>query len=249
LNGGAVSNDIGIIEIGPGVGCLTKELCKRAKKVVAIELDKRLIPVLDETMAEFDNFKLISGDILKTDINSVIEDEFQGMEVCVCSNLPYYITTPVIMYLLESQVNVKSITMMMQKEVADRITANPLSGNYGAITLTVNYFSDTKNLFKVTSDCFMPPPKIESSVVRFDVRKKYNLTKEHEKFMFKLIRAAFNQRRKTLTNALTAGGAGMSKIQIEEILTDMNISKEIRGEKLSIEEYIALAERCIKCRQ
>ncbi|MGN1418939.1 MAG: 16S rRNA (adenine(1518)-N(6)/adenine(1519)-N(6))-dimethyltransferase RsmA, partial [Acutalibacteraceae bacterium] len=189
--------ETGVIEIGPGIGVLTKELALRAKKVVCIELDERLLPVLDETLGEFDNVKIINGDILKIDLKKLIEEEFAGMKVVVCANLPYYITSPVIMRLLESKLPISAVTVMIQKEVADRLCAEAGSRNAGAITVSVNYFAKAQKLFDVSKGSFMPAPKVDSAVIKLDIKEKPDVFVSDEKKFFKMVKAAFAMRRKT----------------------------------------------------
>jgi 16S rRNA (adenine1518-N6/adenine1519-N6)-dimethyltransferase len=227
------------IEIGAGVGILTAELAKRAKKVVAIEIDDRLIPVLSETLSDFDNVKIINEDVLKVDLNKVIEEEFSGMDVYVCANLPYYITSPIIMSLLESRLNIKAITVMVQKEAATRLTAELGTRDVGAVTVAVRYYSEPRLLFNVSRGSFMPSPNVDSSVIRLDVKNEQKV--DDEKHFFKVVRAAFSQRRKTLSNSLSSG-LSMDKKIITEAIKSAGLSESIRPEQLSMEDFINIAE-------
>ena len=239
---GNAKKGFGIIEIGTGVGVLTAELAKRADKVVAVEIDKRLLPVLDETLAEFDNIKIINEDILKVDINRLIADEFEGMEVAVCANLPYYITSPVIMYLLESNTRIKSVTVMVQKEAGQRLCAAVGTRECGAVTLAVSYYGDANMLFNVSRGSFMPSPNVDSCVIRIDVRKKYNLDRESEEFFFRTVKAAFAQRRKTLANSVSSS-MGIKKDTVYDILSDMGLDRSARAEQLSMDSFIGFSEK------
>lgn len=238
---GNAQKGYGIIEVGTGFGVLTAELAKRADKVVAIEIDKRLMPVLDETLAEFDNVKVINEDIMKVDLNKLIEDEFKGMKVAVCANLPYYITSPVIMYLLESNIPVESITVMVQKEAGERLCAEVGTRQAGAITVAVNYYGRAEKLFNVMRGSFMPAPNVDSCVIRIDTDKKYKLDKADEEFFFKTVKASFSQRRKTLANTISSS-MNVSKEIIYEILDEMELDKSIRAEKLDMEDFIKFSE-------
>jgi 16S rRNA (adenine1518-N6/adenine1519-N6)-dimethyltransferase len=232
----------GVIEIGPGIGTMTQRLCEAASKVVAIEIDKELIPILSETMSEYDNVKIINADVMKTDLDKLIRDEFSGMSVKVVANLPYYITTPIVMSLLENHLPVESITIMVQKEVAQRMQAGPGTKDYGALSLAVQYYADTYIAANVPPNCFMPRPKVGSGVIRLTVRKEAEVEVADEKLMFSLIRAAFNQRRKTLVNAVTNfPGLDYTKEDIEKALAGLGISEKIRGEALSLQQFADLS--------
>lgn len=233
----------GVIEIGPGIGVLTYELCKRAKKVVAIELDKSLVPVIEENMEEFDNFKLIQGDVLNVDLEKLIEDEFSGMNVKVVANLPYYITTPIIMKLLEERLKIDKIVVMVQKEVADRLSSGPGSKDYGAITVAVRYYSDAHTIVKVPNTVFMPRPNVDSAVIALDIYKEPRINVDDEKLMFKIVKAAFGQRRKTVLNAVGSLDIGISKEELREVLEGEGIDPVRRGETFSIEEFARLSDR------
>ena len=229
----------GIIEIGPGAGVLTKELALRFKKVVSIELDKRLKPVLDKTLEEHKNVEIIYEDVLKADLKKIIEN--MGVEkVAVAANLPYYITSPVIMALLEQRLPLESITVMVQKEAADRLTAKIPSRNVGAVTLAVAYYSEPEFLFNVKRGSFMPPPNVDSAVIKLNIRKEPPVVLNSEKAFFKLIKAAFMHRRKTLVNSV-ASGLGIKKEDIIKALLSLNISETIRPEQLSLEQFANLS--------
>lgn len=236
---GGASSGTGVIEIGTGVGVLTAELAKRADKVVAIEIDDRLIPVLSETLSDFDNVKIINEDVLKVDLDKVIEEEFQGMDVYVCANLPYYITSPIIMSLLESRLNIRAITVMVQKEAATRLTAELGTRDVGAVTVAVRYYSEPKLLFNVSRGSFMPSPNVDSAVIRLDIKNEKKV--DDEKHFFKVVRAAFSQRRKTLSNSLSSG-LSMDKKVITEAIKSAGLPESIRPEQLSMEDFINIAE-------
>lgn len=229
------------LEIGPGIGVLTKELCKVCGKVACIELDKRLFPVLDETLGEFDNLKIIEGDALKMDLKSLIETEFQGMNsVKVCANLPYYITSPLIMKLLESKLPVDDIVVMVQKEAAERLCAPIGSRECGAVTVAANYYAEPEMLFDVGREAFMPSPKVDSAVMRLKIRKKTPVEIQDEAKFFKVVKAAFSQRRKTAANCLSAG-LGISKSDAAAALTEAGKSEKDRAESFSMQEFETLA--------
>ena len=230
---------VGVIEIGPGIGVLTNELCQLADKVVAVELDKRLIPVLGETLAEYSNIKVINADVLELDLNKLIEDELSGMEVVICANLPYYITSPVIMKLLEDKLPIAAITVMVQKEAAQRICAPVGSRESGAVTVSVNYYAEPSLQFHVSAGSFMPAPKVDSAVIRLDVRKEPPVITDEEKF-FKVVKAAFSQRRKVISNSLSSG-LKMSKDEINGVLSAANVPPNARAEKLSLNDFAAIA--------
>lgn len=228
-----------VIEIGPGIGVLTAELAKRAKNVVCIEIDERLRPVLPETLSEFDNVEIIFGDCMKLDIAKIIEERFKGKKVSICANLPYYITSPIIMMLLESRLPVTSITVMVQKEAADRICAEVGSREAGAVTVAVNYYSQPDVLFHVSRGSFMPPPNVDSSVIRLDVRPKPPIALTDEQGFFSFVRAAFGQRRKTLVNSVSALGR-WSKESVRNALLSAGLPETVRAEALSMDELSAV---------
>lgn len=230
------------LEIGPGIGVLTNELAKNYKKVVSIELDKRLFPVLAETLSDHENIKIINGDVLKLDLNQIIKNEFEGGGISVCANLPYYITSPVIMKLLEEKLDVASVTVMVQKEAAARLCAPIGSRQCGAVTLAVAYYAEPQYLFSVSSGSFYPSPKVDSAVIKLNIRKKPPLTLKDEKLFFKTVRAAFSQRRKTLPNSLSAG-LGINKSLISEILQKSGIKQTARAEEISLLEFGEISEK------
>lgn len=240
-----VREGTGAIEIGPGVGVLTVELAKRADKVVTVEIDTRLIPVLAETLYDYRNVQVVNADVLKTDIKKLIEDEFDGRPVNICANLPYYITSPIIMYLLQSRLPVESITVMVQKEAADRLCAKVGSRDSGAITVAVNYYAEAEKLFEVKRDCFMPAPKVDSEVIKLKVREKPLVEVSDEKFFFEMVKAAFSQRRKTAVNGLSSG-LSMPKDKINAALERAGLSPSVRAEALTMEELAVLAEELRK---
>ncbi|MBQ7990237.1 MAG: 16S rRNA (adenine(1518)-N(6)/adenine(1519)-N(6))-dimethyltransferase RsmA [Oscillospiraceae bacterium] len=224
----------GIIEIGTGIGVLTRELALRADKVVAVEIDTRLIPILDETLAEFDNISVINADVLKTDLHEVIRREFDGLDAAVCANLPYYITSPVIMYLLESRLPVKSITVMVQKEAGVRICAAPGTRECGAVSAAVRYYAEPEILFNVSRGSFYPPPNVDSCVIRLNIRETPPF-KVDEGIFFRMVRGAFSQRRKTLANSLSSVGIG--KADTFAALDSLGIDKNIRPEQMTLEDF------------
>ncbi|MDD3192842.1 MAG: 16S rRNA (adenine(1518)-N(6)/adenine(1519)-N(6))-dimethyltransferase RsmA [Oscillospiraceae bacterium] len=239
---GGAGPDAGVLEVGPGLGVLTWELAARAKKVVAIELDERLLPVLGETLAEFDNVTVLQGDVLKIDLAALIQREFSGMEVVVCANLPYYITSPILMGLLEARLPVRSITVMVQKEAAARICAEPGSKNAGALSAAVHYYAQPQVLFSVSRGSFMPAPEVDSSVIRLDVRPHPAVSPQDETLFFKVIRAGFSQRRKTLANSLSSGLA-LPKEQAIAALAGAQIRPNARAEELTLEDFCRLASQ------
>ena len=236
-------SDSVIIEIGPGIGCLTAELAKRYKKVIAFEIDETLIPVLKYTLGEFRNVEVINQDIMEVDLAAVIAEKAAGEKVSVCANLPYYITTPILMRLLESRIAFDSITVMVQAEVASRLAAAPGTADYGAITASLNYYGEPKKLFTVSAGNFMPAPKVNSAVVRIDLYKEKPVVPKNEDIFFKVIKAAFGQRRKTLANALQTGFPTVPKEEIIRIITECGFDERIRGEKLSTADFAAIADR------
>ena len=231
-----------ILEIGPGIGCLTQELAMRYKKVVAVEIDRGLIPVLNKTLAEYDNITVINEDIMKVDLAALVAEYSEGMPVSVCANLPYYITTPILMYLLESGVKFSTITVMVQNEVASRLCAKPGSSDYGAITAVLGYYGTARKLFKVGAGCFMPAPKVDSAVVRIDLYKDKPYKPKNEQLFRDLIRAAFEMRRKTLVNAISAKLPHLEKSRVVEAIRSIGHSETVRGERLSTEDFSRLAD-------
>ena len=239
-NCGADENT-GVIEIGAGIGVLTAELAKRAKKVVSIELDTRLLPVLSETLGEFDNVEIVNADVMKTDLHALISEKFQGMDVVVCANLPYYITSPIITMLLEEKLPIKAITVMIQKEAADRLSTPVGSRDSGAITVCTNYYAEVKHLFNVSRGSFMPPPNVDSTVIKLEIRPEPAVKVSDEKKFFRMVKAAFAQRRKTAVNSI-ASGMGLSKNQVAEALQKSGLDVNVRAEKLAMEELALLSE-------
>ena len=241
LEGSGISGDDLVIEIGPGIGVITREAAQLAHKVIAIEIDTNLIPILNWTLGDLENVEIVNQDVLKTQLNDLIAKEsFPGV-VRVVGNLPYYITTPIIMKLLEDQVPAASITVMMQKEVADRLTAKPGTKDFGAISLMVEYFAEAKEIVKVPRTVFVPQPKVDSTVLRLDIRDEKLVQVEDEEFLFKVIKAGFGQRRKTLSNALSVL-KGYDKATILRCLEEAGIDPVRRGETLSLEEYARLSD-------
>lgn len=234
---GNAKKGFGIIEVGTGIGTLTAELAARADKVVAVEIDTRLLPVLEETLSEFNNIKIINQDIMTVDLNKLIEEEFEGMDVAVCANLPYYITSPVIMHFLESRAKVKSLTVMVQKEAADRLCAEVGTRQAGAITVAVNYYGFAKQIFNVSRGSFIPSPNVDSAVIKIDVEKKYSMSEEEEKFFFSVVKAAFSQRRKTISNSLSSM-LGISKDKIYQALSEIGCSENIRIEQFDMDMLV-----------
>ncbi|MBQ4104856.1 MAG: 16S rRNA (adenine(1518)-N(6)/adenine(1519)-N(6))-dimethyltransferase RsmA [Clostridia bacterium] len=235
----------GVIEVGPGIGVLTNELCKVAKKVVAIELDERLPAILGKTLADHDNVKVISGDVMKIDLHKLIEDEFQGMDVVVCANLPYYITSPVIMKLLEEKLPIKALTVMVQKEAADRLCAQMGTRECGAVTAAVRYYSEPKLLFKVSAGSFVPAPKVDSAVIRMDVDKKPALEIKDEKLFFRVVRGAFSQRRKTVANSLSSM-LSIDKQTVNSAIVKAGVNPQARPEAMTLEEFAALSNALLE---
>lgn len=237
----ADTSDRMILEIGPGIGCLTQELAMRYNKVVAVEIDRGLIPVLKKTLADYDNITVINEDILKVDLHELIEAHSDGKPVSVCANLPYYITTPILMHLLESGIKFSTITVMVQNEVAARLSAKPGSSDYGAITAILGYYGSVRKLFKVSAGCFIPAPKVDSAVVRIDLYDKCPFDIKDERLFRNCIKAAFEMRRKTLENALSAKLGGFTKEQVAEAISGCGFDAKIRGERLSTEDFARLS--------
>ena len=231
-----------VLEIGPGIGTMTQYLAESAKEVIAVEIDKALIPILEDTLSGYDNVTIMNGDILKLDIGRIVEERNEGKAIKVVANLPYYITTPIIMGLLEGHVPVKSITVMVQKEVADRMQTGPGTKDYGALSLAVQYYTRPEIVAQVAPSCFMPKPKVGSAVIRLDRHETPPVDADNEKFMFSIIRAAFNQRRKTLVNGLANDAKlGVSKEKVSEALETMGLPLTVRGEALTLEEFAQLS--------
>ena len=231
-----------VVEIGPGIGTMTQYLAESAREVVAVEIDKSLIPILGDTLSSYDNVTVINEDILKVDIERLVQEKNQGKPIKVVANLPYYITTPIIMGLFESHVPLKSITIMVQKEVADRMQVGPGTKDYGALSLAVQYYARPEVIAYVSPACFIPKPNVGSAVIRLDRYEKPPVETEDEAFLFAVIKAAFNQRRKTLANGLAnARELGITRQQAEEALLQMELSPSIRGEALTLREFADLS--------
>lgn len=236
-----ITEDDLVLEIGPGIGTMTQYLCESAREVVAIEIDETLIPILNYTLEDYDNVEIINDDALKTDIEKIVKKKNGGKPIKVVANLPYYITTPIIMGLLEGKAPIESITIMVQKEVAERMQTGPGSKDYGALSLAVQYYADAKILMTVPASCFMPRPKVDSSVIKLDIYDKPPVDVCDEEMMFKIIRASFNQRRKTLVNGLkNASNLPFTKEEIEESIEKLGEDVRVRGEKLTLEQFAKL---------
>ena len=233
--------DITVVEIGPGIGCMTRELCERYSRVVAFEIDSGLIPVLKYTLDGYKNVTVINEDIMKADLASALAPYFEMGKVAVCANLPYYITTPILMKLIESKLPFDSITVMVQTEVAERLAAGAGNKNCGAITAAIDYYGEAKMLFTVSADRFMPPPKVTSSVVHIDLWKEKPVQPIDEPLFFRTIKAAFEQRRKTLPNSLSTGFPEISKERLTEIIVSCGHKPDIRGEKLTVADFCSLS--------
>lgn len=232
-----------VLEIGPGIGTMTQYLCENAREVIAVEIDNSLIPILEDTLGQYNNVTVINEDILKVDINKLVLERNNGKSIKVVANLPYYITTPIIMGLFESRVNVDSITIMVQKEVADRMQAGPGSKDYGALSLAVQYYSSPEIVAIVPPNCFMPKPNVSSAVIRLKRHIENRVNVENENLLFKIIRASFNQRRKTLTNGINnAPDLHYTKEQVGAALIQMGLLENIRGEALTLEQFSQLSD-------
>ena len=243
---GGAESEVGVLEIGAGFGVLTNELAARAEKVVVVELDSRLLPVLSYTLSDHKNVKVVNQDILKTDLPALLAEEFGEMEGVVCANLPYYITSPILMMLLESRLPVKSITVMVQKEAGERICAVMPSRACGAVTAAVRYYSKPQILFPVSRGSFYPSPNVDSMVVRLDVKKELPLEGEAEKRLFRVVKAAFGQRRKTLVNTLSSG-LKIEKARAAEAIAEAGLKPTVRAEELSLDEFIRLSQILTEC--
>ena len=237
-----IDESCGVIEIGAGIGVLTAELAKRAKKVVVIEIDTKLLPILDETLKDFDNIEIINQDVLKTDLAALIKEKFDGMPVYVCANLPYYITSPVIMTLLESRLPIEAVTVMVQKEAAQRLCAPVGSRLSGAVTVAVDYYAEAQKLFDVSAGSFMPAPKVDSCVIRMDIRKVPEIEISDEKLFFRMVHAAFGQRRKTAANSISAG-SGIPKDIVIKAIEECGFEPSVRAEGLNMAELADLCEK------
>ena len=242
IDAAEVTDEDMVLEIGPGIGTMTQYLCENARQVIAVEIDTNLIPILKDTLSAYDNVRIINDDILKVDINELAREYNNGRPIKVVANLPYYITTPIIMGLLESHVPIESITVMVQKEVADRMQAGPGTKDYGALSLAVQYYSKPQIVVNVPPSCFMPQPKVGSTVISLRSHQQPVVQVEDEKLMFKVIRASFNQRRKTLANGLNNyGGINLTKEQIQQSIEELGVPVNIRGEALSLEQFACLS--------
>ncbi len=242
-----IDSDTNVIEIGPGFGTLTQRLLLNAKKVVAIEIDKTAIPILEDNLSEFDNLTVINEDVLKCDLNSIIDEHFGGGRVRIIANLPYYITTPIIMHILESRVKIDELRIMIQKEVAMRIAAKEATKDYGALSIAVNYYAEPELICHVPPSSFIPAPKVSSSVISLKIRTEPPVALNDEKGFFKLVKASFGQRRKTLLNALgNSPLVPMGKGELSEVMGKCGIDEKRRGETLSIAEFARLSNEIFK---
>ena len=242
IRGAEITKDDFVLEIGPGIGTMTQYLCEAARQVVAVEIDKMLIPILEDTLSEYDNVEVINQDVLKVELKSLADEKNNGKPIKGFANLPYYITTPIIMGLFESGVPIDSITIMVQKEVADRMQTGPGSKDYGALSLAVQYYATAKVILNVSATCFMPRPNVDSAVIKLTRHKEPTVNVADEKLMFKIIRASFNQRRKTLVNGLkNSPELSFSKEQIVKAIEKIGKPETIRGEALTLEEFAELA--------
>ena len=243
ISAAEVNKDDFVLEIGPGIGTMTQYLAENAREVMAVEIDKNLIPILSDTLSAYDNVSILNADILKVDIAKIVEEKNGGKPVKVVANLPYYITTPIIMGLFESKVPIDSITIMVQKEVADRMQTGPGSKDYGALSLAVQYYAKPEIVANVPPNCFMPRPKVGSAVIRLTRHQNPPVQAKDEKLMFRIIRASFNQRRKTLANGLkNSQELNYTKEQVESAITECGLPLNIRGEALTLEQFAALAD-------
>lgn len=244
IDSAGITTEDCVLEIGPGIGTMTQYLAENAREVVAVEIDKALIPILEDTLSSYDNVTVINDDILKVDVNRIVEEKNAGKPIKVVANLPYYITTPIIMGLFENHVPLESITIMVQKEVADRMQVGPGTKDYGALSLAVQYYAKPEIVANVPPNCFMPRPSVGSAVIRLTRHDKPPVLVRDEAFLFRLIRASFNQRRKTLINGLSnAGIAGVTKESVGTALEEMGLSQTIRGEALTLEQFAMLSDR------
>lgn len=241
-----ININTGVIEVGPGVGVLTQRLAEKAGKVIAVELDTNLMPILADTLKAYNNVEVINADILKVNLDEIINSKFTNMEVKVVANLPYYITTPIIMNILEQRLKINSLVVMIQKEVAERMVALPGTKDYGALSVAVQYFTNPQIVKIVSPHCFIPQPKVESAVIVMELRDEPAVKLDNEKFFFKIIKAAFGQRRKTLLNALSNSRLiNIDKEQLKQIFLEIGIGESQRGEELSIEQFAQLANKIL----
>ena len=241
--GSGIDKSWGVLEIGPGAGTLTRELAACAKRVVAVEIDKSLIPILEDTLSDLDNVSVINEDVMKVNLKELIAEKFEGMPVAVVANLPYYITTPIIMNFLEKEIPIKSLTVMVQKEVADRMAATPGGKDYGALSAAVQFYTEPKIICRAEPHCFMPQPKVESVVIHLSVLDKPRVEVKNRKFMFDVIKSAFSQRRKTLLNALSKSPyISTEKQKFAEAMAKTELDLNIRGERLTLEQFARLSD-------
>lgn len=238
-----ITKDDMVLEIGPGIGTMTQYLCEAAREVVAVEIDKNLIPILEDTLSAYDNVSIINEDVLKVDIKALADEKNGGRPIKVVANLPYYITTPIIMGLFEADVPLKSITIMVQKEVAYRMKEGPGSKDYGALSLAVQYYSDPEIIAEVPPNCFIPRPNVASTVIKLNKCETKKVEVKDEALMFRLIRLSFNQRRKTLKNSLTNGGLPVDKETIGNVIKELFDNESIRGEALTLSDFTALSDK------
>ena len=242
IDAAEITKDDFVLEIGPGIGTMTQYLCESAREVIAVEIDKNLIPILEDTLSAYDNVEVLNDDILKVDIKSLAEERNAGKPIKVVANLPYYITTHIIMGLFESHVPIDSITIMVQKEVADRMQEGPGSKEYGALSLAVQYYAHPEIVVNVPPSCFMPQPKVGSAVIRLTRHAQPPVDVENEKLMFQIIRASFNQRRKTLANGLNNfPGLNLSKEAIQQCIEELGVPATVRGEALTLAQFAQLS--------
>ena len=247
MDGANVTKDDFVLEIGPGIGTMTQYLAERARKVLAVEIDTKLLPILQETLSDYDNVEVLNHDILKVDINAIANQYNDGKPIKVVANLPYYITTPIIMGLFESGVPIDNITVMVQKEVADRMQVGPGTKDYGALSLAVQYYAEPYIIANVPPNCFIPRPNVGSAVIRLTRHTKPPVTVQDEKLMFRIIRASFNQRRKTLQNGLNnASDLSFTKEQIVEAIESIGLKATVRGEALTLEQFAKLSDALVK---
>ncbi|WP_044895804.1 16S rRNA (adenine(1518)-N(6)/adenine(1519)-N(6))-dimethyltransferase RsmA [Bacillus alveayuensis] len=247
-----LSAETGVIEIGPGIGALTEQLARRVKKVVAFEIDQRLLPILSETLSPYSNVRIIHQDVLKADVRKVIDEEFAGMkDIMVVANLPYYVTTPIVMKLLTERLPLRGIVVMLQKEVADRISARPGTKDYGSLSIAVQYYTKAETVMTVPRTVFVPQPNVDSAVIRLTKLPQPAVVVENEAFFFEVVRASFGQRRKTILNNLTSNltNGKIFKETIEKVLHEVNIDPRRRGETLTLAEFAALSDRLFQALQ
>ena len=250
IDAAEIGKDDYVLEIGPGIGTMTQYLAERARGVCAVEIDRKLIPILEETLQDYDNVEIINQDILKVDIRRLTEEKNGGEPIKVVANLPYYITTPIIMELFESEVPLDSVTVMVQKEVAERMQAGPGTKDYGALSLAVHYYAKPYIAAYVPPNCFIPRPAVGSAVIRLTRHQEKPVTVRDEKFLFQVIRASFNQRRKTLQNGLyNSPELKIPKAQVTAVLREMDLPENIRGEKLTLEEFARLSDLLLAYRE